>query len=1023
MLKRNKFLIIFLALLITFTGVAVAADVDNSTDVTIDSTSTVVSDSTPAVDTQVTSSVNEDNNLVKETKNVKRDENDPIIVSSSSEFDALFDTVSTGTIQVNQIKNSYSGKTIKINTDITRNDNSYIINVPITLTSDYNNTIDLNTSNGYDSSIIEHWTSLNFTTGASGSIITNMQFHNTQIFVLDADYITFDHTTVTANQPCGRGTGIFALREGSTHISVTNNYFNINDNGGISVIALTNAEDCLIDHNVITGSGSVGNLIYLNTYFYNTNPAPTVTNRHNTISYNTLTGPTTPVNTCFAIAIAGPDNTIEHNNIYYGGTGITTNWQGSYDEEIIELEDDDFETVYEGNKYYYNNLYNGATFLCGNYSVVENNYITGTSNFAGHSNVTSNTLLDAITVKNNVRFHSNTATGQTVTVQKANSCFKDNTIGTLKITGAYTTYDCGGNTISNYHGSSEDYFITCNGNCPNCISTINNRQGNNKNLKSDDGPTIIDVEGGKEYTYTYIDNISRTHIFTFVVYNNGTLFLNANTSMWTFLAGSPFPLVNFNDFDVTITDFVINLTERNPNNVKTHIHATFENPCDYENINLIVRSDGIKNTDLGFEQSSSPELFDYKTVTFENMRVITTNYDKLENSYCNIAKNLILKNSVIKIIQSTEDDFPSGPNDKIAVFENATLENCEIEVVLNKSWYSRKGIYRENNGVNISSNAVLRNNTITVHSYDKDSSIPEDDYGHTIVLSGDNITFIDNTVNSRYVRGISIVGSNNIVENNTITKSGTYTINITGENNIVRYNTLYAEAYEGDDSVIDTGINNIVENNLPEKLVPTLKVDTTEFTSGTQANIKASIYLGDEIMSDINKGKVTFKVNGKTLKDASGKVIYAKVIGGVASIEGYEIPQGWKEGSTIQAVYSGSSDLAKMSSEKTNITITSTEPTIQTENITANEGSTINLTASITSVTPINTGKVVFKINGKTVKDASGKVIYAKVVNNQVNIEYTLPEDMTAGTYNITAVFISVDYGKLEDSKALTVTN
>jgi len=61
---------------------------------------------------------------------------------------------------------------------------------------------------------------------------------------------------------------------------------------------------------------------------------------------------------------------------------------------------------------YYNNFYNGATFLCGNYSVVENNYITGTSNFAGHSNVTSNTLLDAITVKNNVRYHSNTQTGQ-----------------------------------------------------------------------------------------------------------------------------------------------------------------------------------------------------------------------------------------------------------------------------------------------------------------------------------------------------------------------------------------------------------------------------------------------------------------------------------------------------------------------------------------------------------------------------------------------------------------------------------
>ena len=566
----------------------------------------------------------------------------------------------------------------------------------------------------------------------------------------------------------------------------------------------------------------------------------------------------------------------------------------------------------------------------------------------------------------------------------------------------------------------------CNDNCSNCSLTINNPQGNNKNLKSDDGPTIIDIEDGKEYTYTYVDQWGRTIIFKVNVYNNGTLLLNANSTVWSFISRfNTIPSVNFNDFDVTITDFIINITERNPASSKTYINAKFANPCDYANINLIVRSDGIMNTDLGFEQSASEiNIFDYKTVTFENMRVNVKNYDKGENGYYNIGKNLILKNSVIKIIPTSEDDNPASPFDKISIFENATLENCEIEVVLNRSYYTPSGKFRQNNGVNISSNVILRNNTITVYSFDKDSTVSEYEYGHSIILSGDNIILTDNKFNTRFVRGINIVGSNNIVENNTITKTGEYTINITGNDNIVRYNTLYAETYEGDDSVIISGEGNIVEGNLPKKLLPTLKVDTTEFTVGSTATISASIYYGDEVMSDINKGKVTFKVNGKTLKDSTtGKVIYAKVTGGVASIEGYEIPQDWKEGSTIQAVYSGSSDLAKMSSEKTNITITSTEPVIETEDITASVGSTINLTATITSVTPVNNGKIVFKINGKTVKDANGKVIYAKVANNQVKIEYTLPEDMTAGTYNITAVFISADYGRLEDSKALTLIN
>lgn len=55
-------------------------------------------------------------------------------------------------------------------------------------------------------------------------------------------------------------------------------------------------------------------------------------------------------------------------------------------------------------------------------------------------------------------------------------------------------------------------------------------------------------------------------------------------------------------------------------------------------------------------------------------------------------------------------------------------------------------------------------------------------------------------------------------------------------------------------------------------------------------------------------------------------------------------------------------------------------------------------------------------------KDANGKVIYAKVVNNQANVTYTLPENMKAKDYNITAVFTSSNYDILEDVKTLTVT-
>ena len=1030
MLKRNKYLIIFFALLITCTGVAVAADVDNSTDFSADSTSTVVSDSTPAVDTQVTSSVNEDNNLVKETKNVKRDENDPVIVTSNNgqdNFDDLFDVISPSgaTITVHQIKNTYSGKTIKINTDITRNDESYIVNVPITLTSDYNNTIDLNSSNGYNSSIINHWTSLNFTSGASGSRINNIQFHNTQIFVKGANDIEFNQITVKADQPFGKGTGLFAIREGSTEVDVTNSYFDIDDNDGISVIALTNAEDCIIDHNNIEAEGKVGNLIYLNTYFYNTNPAPDVTNRNNIISYNTLTGPTTPVNTCFAIAIAGPDNTIEHNDIYYAGTGITTNWQGSYDEEIIELAEDDFVTVYEGNKYYYNNLYDGASFTCGNYSVVESNYITGTSNFAGHSNVTNNEFSGLIKLSNNVRFHSNDATGQTVNVTKPNSCFKNNIIGTLYLTTnkAQYTYNCGGNTIGLIYINT-NYFITCSGNCPNCVQTrgVESYEKSNKQIKTEDSDIL------------YSDN-------ELTIYNNATAVLKISTSQNTntyLVRGNANSHIN--EYDIRNIVIYINEVTYGKSVKKFKINLG----ADKSNIDLTIISNTTKNiasSDFNFSD------LDYKSVTYENCK-----FDKIGSAQWGLYSNLMFINCSF----TSKSDEAGDPNSAIyylsdlayvaeggwivddgttenmmsIVGENILFERCVFDLktcvpYINEEFPENPIYYTNLIVFNNSNNVTFNNNTFTVTTAEADSTIDSTLYGPLLNRTVNNLKFINNEVSIRYARGIMLKTNNSLFENNTILVANVdNTINLIGDNNIVHNNTLISQANEGDDSVITTGNNNIIKDNLPKKLVPTLKVDTTEFTVGTTATIQASIYIGDEVAADINKGKISFKVNGKTLKDDKGKVIYAKVVNGVAVIENYEVSQDWaKEGSTIQAVYSGCADLAKMSSDNENLTVTTQEPSITTSDIQATVGQTVTLTATVTATTPVNNGKVVFKINGKTVKDANGKVIYAKVTDGTVNVEYTLPSDMKEQEYTLTTVFISTDYGRLEDVKTLTVTS
>ena len=71
---------------------------------------------------------------------------------------------------------------------------------------------------------------------------------------------------------------------------------------------------------------------------------------------------------------------------------------------------------------------------------------------------------------------------------------------------------------------------------------------------------------------------------------------------------------------------------------------------------------------------------------------------------------------------------------------------------------------------------------------------------------------------------------------------------------------------------------------------PTLTVDPITATVGETITLTARITSGDDTLTDINKGKITFKVNGKTLKDERGKVIYVKVVNGTARIENYLVP-------------------------------------------------------------------------------------------------------------------------------------
>jgi hypothetical protein len=198
---------------------------------------------------------------------------------------------------------------------------------------------------------------------------------------------------------------------------------------------------------------------------------------------------------------------------------------------------------------------------------------------------------------------------------------------------------------------------------------------------------------------------------------------------------------------------------------------------------------------------------------------------------------------------------------------------------------------------------------------------------------------------------------------------------------------------------------------------------TIEYTTPIAGqNVTLTAKLTDQLGNNINGGKVVFKINGKTIKDTNGKVIYAKVVNGTATVT-YNIPSTYADKNiTIEAVYSGTNKYNSARTQ-TNTTIQKTTPTFTTEDVTATIGETITLKATITDGNKIiNTGKVVFKINGKTVKDANGKVIYAKITNGIATVNYTIPTSYKAKNYTLTATLISNEYDRQTDEKTLTIT-
>ena len=271
------------------------------------------------------------------------------------------------------------------------------INKPINMISTTGDAfIDLNTTAG---SLLGENPGSCFTinNGGSGSNVSGIIFHNTQVWIYDAHNVVLNNISVIVeNKRVGSGVGTTAIRHGSTNVTLKNSYIYTSNNGGSSSIVLTHVQNCTVENNTIVGEGNVGNLLYLNTF---NDAGCDLSNDYNKIINNKITGPSPAAGICYGIGINGNNNLIAGNVINYAGNGIVPAWGAAPN----------------NNTYCDNVLIGGASMSVAASSIAYNNTVSGTLTI-GSGSVAYNNTAKAISVSSNSVVSNSSATA-TLTVQ------------------------------------------------------------------------------------------------------------------------------------------------------------------------------------------------------------------------------------------------------------------------------------------------------------------------------------------------------------------------------------------------------------------------------------------------------------------------------------------------------------------------------------------------------------------------------------------------------------------------------
>ena len=800
MTKQKSFIFVMtlMVLLIGLTAIS-AADTSNTTVTSDVATHTV---NTHTSDLNKIASDNSDvKSLKTETKIVKKIDNTKIINEKSKETKTIKTTSTNTQVNINNtnfddyfsnegfIGGIDNGYTLNFITDVSRNNKTYVLDKQVTINGAAH-TLTLNTTSGsyYGNEtggafIIDH--------GASGTHLSNLNFYNTQVFVRNTTNVTVSNVNVTVeNQRIGQGVGVFSIRDNASYVTVENSNFKTTNNNGSSTLVLAWANNCTLINNTITGTGDVGNLIYLTTYNVQGQSYTDITlNRGNRIINNTVRGPATS-GICYGITLSGGDNFVENNTIYYQGQGITTQWMST---SSIDWTIGDNYDRYTGNTYKNNKLYNGSSFTASLNSTIENNTCSGTVISGVNSTLKNNAFTGVVTLQS-----GSNATENTITTLKAlgNNTIIGNNITLLNITGSNVAM-INNTGDSLYVISGLTNITSCNddfqdretlSNITPCNHTHDTNIRKSKSLKRED------IEW-------YEITITKDNYLTYLR-ESGTL---------PFSTVKNHPYIRIYIEDLPTSQFGMGIAGKA---CKGYVYEIIGKNFTKNNFQLNIGN----SIDSNITIANMTLTYDESYADPANMIVLKTMYSNvlLEN----ITINATFEDSVDSNICPIKSTFYDG--------NNITINNCNITLKStefnNPVEYTISAIDLEKNNNTVSNcniNASVPSNMIDWDKTNHPASMVIYSRSTNTTLKNNNITItesqaLDNRFNTLY--GI-LLASNNTVVNNTINITGTeylYSIQVRGSNNNISNNNINLTSRNYLSGIMIEGVgmsNNTIANN------------------------------------------------------------------------------------------------------------------------------------------------------------------------------------------------------------------